>query len=148
MLTMSMIFTTSLFLSLNHPLLMSITVILSSLNACFLLKSHTPSWLIMILFILYLGGMMVIFLYMCSLSYNMKISVNKKTLISSFLFSIVMLIMLMSNNSSINNKSFVPSILYSSPNSLMIIVLTTYLLIILMIMSSITTKKEGALKSI
>lgn len=138
----------SIFIALNHPLLIRISIIFSSLNICLILKTYTPSWLIIILFILYLGGIIVIFLYICSLAYNLKISINKKTLTLTFTAPVIVIFLITNPINSLSKKSFLPSILYSHWNITIIIVLTAYLLLLLVIVRSITSKKEGALKTI
>nr|YP_026001.1 NADH dehydrogenase subunit 6 [Argulus americanus]AAS00842.1 NADH dehydrogenase subunit 6 [Argulus americanus] len=144
-----MTFLISFFISISNPLLLSLTIIMTTISITFFLMKLIPSWLIMILFILYLSGMMVIFLYMSALSANMSFNFNPKIFLMMLMCFMMIYYFHYYNHLIFFSESYyVTSEMFNKNNSLLILMLTCYLFIGLVVMSFITLKKEGALRSL
>nr|AXS65046.1 NADH dehydrogenase subunit 6 [Curculionoidea sp. 15 KM-2017] len=157
-LTMNWIFSI-IFMQLNHPLalgcILLIQTILLSLSSGFM---YFNFWFSYILFLIMIGGMLVMFLYMTSIASNEKFSMPKnKIMIMSPLIPIILLFMdkfysNLINLSSINlNFNNLPSNLsltkfFNFPNMTMLIILMIYLLATLIATVKITGKNFGTLR--
>nr|YP_009092214.1 NADH dehydrogenase subunit 6 [Neochauliodes fraternus]AHG24703.1 NADH dehydrogenase subunit 6 [Neochauliodes fraternus] len=79
------------FIQMNHPLAMGMILLLQTINICLtsgmLIKTF---WFSYILFLIMLGGMLVLFIYMTSLASNELFSISMK----NFLFNISLMIIL------------------------------------------------------
>nr|UFZ12823.1 NADH dehydrogenase subunit 6 [Acanthacorydalis sinensis] len=78
------------FIQMNHPLAMGMILLLQTINICLtsgmLIKTF---WFSYILFLIMLGGMLVLFIYMTSLASNELFSISMK----NFLFNISLMFM-------------------------------------------------------
>nr|WLS55601.1 NADH dehydrogenase subunit 6 [Meroplius fukuharai] len=159
--------TSFIFIQMNHPLAMGLMLLIQTLLICLMTGLITKSfWFSYILFLIFLGGMLVLFIYVTSLASNEMFSFSIKLLISSILFIIfscmIMWIMnnlfmtsLFSNNEmeSMNYmNSFFPENslflykLYNYPINFMTILLMNYLLITLIAVVKITKLFYGPLR--
>nr|YP_010021596.1 NADH dehydrogenase subunit 6 [Paurocephala sauteri]QOL10537.1 NADH dehydrogenase subunit 6 [Paurocephala sauteri] len=92
-------------LNLKHPLLFSMFILCQTILTCiytrFLMKS---SWLSMTIFMMMVGGLMILFIYITSLSKNMKFTkINFTKMMPYFIISIFL-------------SSFYPQFNYSNEN--------------------------------
>uniref|UniRef100_A0AAU7BAP9 NADH-ubiquinone oxidoreductase chain 6 n=1 Tax=Petrotettix serratus TaxID=3073472 RepID=A0AAU7BAP9_9ORTH len=80
------------FMLSNHPMMMMFTIILQTLMICLLTGFISQSfWFSYILFLVFLGGMLVLFIYITSLASNEMFNLNMKYFI--FLISFPMIVM-------------------------------------------------------
>nr|DAA06218.1 TPA_exp: truncated NADH dehydrogenase subunit 6 [Drosophila persimilis] len=88
----SLILTTSIiFLNMIHPLAMGLTLLIQTIFICLISGLMTKSfWYSYILFLIFLGGMLVLFIYVTSLASNEMFNLS----ISSTLFSTSILFIL------------------------------------------------------
>nr|YP_010865483.1 NADH dehydrogenase subunit 6 [Eoneureclipsis hainanensis]WGT74392.1 NADH dehydrogenase subunit 6 [Eoneureclipsis hainanensis] len=96
----------SIFILIKHPMTLNLIIFLQLLNSCFIMNSmiKTP-WFSYILFIMFIGGLMILFLYMCSVTSNLKFKMNfNKQLMMLILFSFIMLTFINFKNSFMWNK--------------------------------------------
>nr|YP_010835041.1 NADH dehydrogenase subunit 6 [Euglandina singleyana]WFQ82716.1 NADH dehydrogenase subunit 6 [Euglandina singleyana] len=75
-----------MFLCLNTPILISLNMALISLLLTFIMSNLHSIWYGMIFFLVYLGGILVLMIYICMLSSNLKLEL-KLSIISLFLLS-------------------------------------------------------------
>nr|YP_010626525.1 NADH dehydrogenase subunit 6 [Hirtodrosophila subflavohalterata]WBK17661.1 NADH dehydrogenase subunit 6 [Hirtodrosophila subflavohalterata] len=165
----SLIFITSIiFMNLIHPLAMGLTLLIQTALICFLTGLMTKTfWFSYILFLIFLGGMLVLFIYVTSLASNEMFNLSLKlTSISILLFTTLFLLsMIIDKNYSsfmfINNEmemisnlySFLPensltlNKLYNFPTNFLTILLMNYLLITLIVVVKITKLFKGPLRS-
>nr|YP_004021888.1 NADH dehydrogenase subunit 6 [Exorista sorbillans]ADO85319.1 NADH dehydrogenase subunit 6 [Exorista sorbillans] len=164
----SLIITTSIiFLNMIHPLAMGLTLLIQTIFVCMLTGLIAKSfWYSYILFLIFLGGMLVLFIYVTSLASNEMFNLSiKLTLFSSFIF-IFMLILsfiidktsfslfLMNNdmqsiinmNSYFMENSLSLNKLYNFPTNFITILLMNYLLITLIVIVKITKLFKGPIR--
>nr|AMH85575.1 NADH dehydrogenase subunit 6 [Archisepsis discolor] len=159
--------TSFIFMQMNHPLAMGLMLLIQTLLVCLMTGLMAKSfWFSYILFLIFLGGMLVLFIYVTSLASNEMFSLSIKLLLSSITFIMIsMLIMwifnnlfissLFSNNememmnqmnSYISENSLFLYKLYNYPVNLMTILLMNYLLITLIAVVKITKLFYGPLR--
>nr|YP_009255410.1 NADH dehydrogenase subunit 6 [Melanagromyza sojae]ANA56777.1 NADH dehydrogenase subunit 6 [Melanagromyza sojae] len=157
-----------LFLNMSHPLALGLTLLLQTLNMCIMISMISKSsWFSFILFLILLGGMLVLFMYIVSLAPNEKFSFSTKlmfmmiiilsTILMILIFSDNMKLMPMFNNKemmTINNfLSFLPentlslNKLYNPPIYTLTMILIIYLLITLITIVHITKNNFGPLRT-
>nr|YP_009567868.1 NADH dehydrogenase subunit 6 [Xenogryllus marmoratus]QBF03787.1 NADH dehydrogenase subunit 6 [Xenogryllus marmoratus] len=169
---MTMTITMSIILSLNimftittHPLASTILIIMQTLLICTMTGLLSYSfWFSYILFMIFLGGMLVLFIYITSLASNEMFNIPTKTMLMTMTSSTITLI-LMTNINIMNYTNHKNDILhntsisylsselpmnmiqlYNMPTSILTIITIIYLLITLIIMVKITQIQEGPLR--
>nr|QVL29288.1 NADH dehydrogenase subunit 6 [Ceratitis capitata] len=167
MLYASTLITSFIFIQMNHPLAMGLMLLIQTVQICMLTGLMAKSfWFSYILFLIFLGGMLVLFIYVTSLASNEMFSLSMKlTTISLFIFSMILIINILLDKSSIsffiqNNEmqsiynlnmflqenSLNLQKLYNYPTNLMTILLMNYLLITLIAVVKITKLFYGPLR--
>ena len=158
-----------IFLNIIHPLAIGLTLLIQTLLICLITGLITKSfWFSYILFLIFLGGILVLFIYVTSLASNEIFSISIKLIIISLviLFTIAIIGLIIDNNLFINwiNNNDIESIyninsyikenslnlnkLYNFPTNLITIILINYLLITLVAVVKITKLSKGPLRSI
>nr|YP_009327188.1 NADH dehydrogenase subunit 6 [Orthetrum testaceum]ANX10012.1 NADH dehydrogenase subunit 6 [Orthetrum testaceum] len=155
-----MIINSLMFSSMMHPMNMGITLLLQTIMMAILmgLMSYS-SWFSYILFLVFLGGMLVLFIYMTSIASN-EMFQKSKYFSSLFMVAFIMmllLIMLMDpfmytmsmTNMMINNMdspSMIMSPLYNNPMSVITMFMVLYLFLTLIVIVAITKFNKGPLR--
>nr|YP_009515645.1 NADH dehydrogenase subunit 6 [Nannophya pygmaea]ATL58833.1 NADH dehydrogenase subunit 6 [Nannophya pygmaea] len=149
-----------LFSSMSHPMNMGITLLMQTLLMCILtgMMSYS-SWFSYILFLVFLGGMLVLFIYMTSIASNEMFKMNMFMMLSSglFIMAIMMCMVIMdpffmnnpiTENFLINTKSssMVMSPLYNTPGSYITVFMVLYLFLTLIVIVAITKSNKGPLR--
>nr|YP_010946333.1 NADH dehydrogenase subunit 6 [Anisolampra panfilovi]WGO57051.1 NADH dehydrogenase subunit 6 [Anisolampra panfilovi] len=151
---LSMIFT-----QMNHPLAMGLILLMQTTFISIITGMLTQSfWFSYVLFLIFLGGMLVLFIYITSLASNEMFIMSTKIL----LFSIITLPMFLSlykfiipnfiNQETlsfliINNSTSLPLMkLYNQPTSIITIILALYLFLTLIAVVKITNIFKGPLR--
>nr|QXG19313.1 NADH dehydrogenase subunit 6 [Drosophila lowei] len=164
----SLILTTSIiFLNMIHPLAMGLTLLIQTIFICLISGLMTKSfWYSYILFLIFLGGMLVLFIYVTSLASNEMFNLSiKLTLFSSSILFILFILSFLIDKSSISffltnnemdsifklNSYFMENSLslnklYNFPTNLITILLMNYLLITLIVVVKITKLFKGPLR--
>nr|WRO44598.1 NADH dehydrogenase subunit 6 [Hypoderma pantholopsum] len=155
-----------IFMSMKHPLAMGLTLLMQTTMICMFSGLITKSfWFSFILFLVFLGGMLVLFIYVTSLASNEMFSMSMKLLMLSYTIIIMMMLTLLmidkntllyhknletmqinNMNSYITEISFSLNKLYNNPTNLMTILLMNYLLITLIAVVKITKLFKGPLR--
>nr|QXG19131.1 NADH dehydrogenase subunit 6 [Drosophila bifasciata] len=159
--------TTIIFLNMIHPLAMGLTLLIQTIFICLITGLMTKSfWYSYILFLIFLGGMLVLFIYVTSLASNEMFNLSiKLTLLASLIlfFLLVTSILIdksstsfflinnemnpiMNLNSYISENSLSLNKLYNFPTNLITILLMNYLLITLIVVVKITKLFKGPLR--
>nr|WKU84219.1 NADH dehydrogenase subunit 6 [Senaspis dibapha] len=157
-----------IFLQMNHPLTMGLMLLTQTILVCCITGLMAKSfWFSYILFLIFIGGMLVLFIYMTSLASNEMFSLSMKMLsISIITLMILMITMffmdkmlltynLMNNemnsisnlNSYISENSINLIKLYNYPSNLITILLVNYLLITMIASIKITKLFYGPIRS-
>nr|QXG19157.1 NADH dehydrogenase subunit 6 [Drosophila burlai] len=164
----SLILTTSIiFLNMIHPLAMGLTLLIQTIFICLISGLMTKSfWYSYILFLIFLGGMLVLFIYVTSLASNEMFNLSiKLTLFSMIiLFTLFIISFLIDKNSIslflLNNEmesifnqnsyflenSLSLNKLYNFPTNFITILLMNYLLITLIVVVKITKLFKGPIR--
>nr|YP_009503185.1 NADH dehydrogenase subunit 6 [Dotilla wichmanni]AXA13787.1 NADH dehydrogenase subunit 6 [Dotilla wichmanni] len=151
-----------LFTNLNHPLAMGLALLIQTVLITITIGMFNFSfWFSYILFLVFLGGMLVLFIYVASLASNEMFSSPSPLMFilfsSSFLVSLTLLIsdpLLTSFSSSLPFSSiktnistqFIISWIYNSPSMSFTIFIVSYLLLMLIIVVKIVNLFKAPLR--
>nr|WGO57896.1 NADH dehydrogenase subunit 6 [Brephallus tramlapensis] len=157
-----MIFSTLLsfiFTQMNHPLAMGLILLMQTTFISIITGTMTQSfWFSYVLFLIFLGGMLVLFIYVTSLASNEMFSLSMKYLLISIitlpiLFTLYKSLIMHTMNQEtlnfliINNYTSLPLLkLYNQPTSIITIILALYLFLTLIAVVKITNIFKGPLR--
>nr|WUV40954.1 NADH dehydrogenase subunit 6 [Dolichopus linearis] len=165
--TFSIITSSLIFMQMNHPLAMGLMLLIQTFIICLATGIISKTfWFSYILFLVFLGGMLVLFIYVTSLASNEMFSLSMKTLIwtsMTIMITILFTIILDMNfltpiteniemmdfsnvNMMIKENSIMLNKIYNYPTNLMTLVLINYLLISLIAIVKITNVFYGPLR--
>nr|YP_010371618.1 NADH dehydrogenase subunit 6 [Sphegina sp.]UOW81246.1 NADH dehydrogenase subunit 6 [Sphegina sp.] len=157
-----------IFLQMSHPLSMGMLLLMQTLMICCITGLMTKSfWFSYILFLIFVGGMLVLFIYVTSLASNEMFSFSMKMTLSMiliFIISIFLIIFMdkmifmfnsMNNemisiikiNSYMNENSLNLNKLYNYPTNMINIFMINYLLLTLIATVKITKLFYGPIRS-
>nr|YP_009995529.1 NADH dehydrogenase subunit 6 [Ferdinandea cuprea]QNQ07370.1 NADH dehydrogenase subunit 6 [Ferdinandea cuprea] len=156
-----------IFMQMNHPLSMGMLLLIQTVLICCISGLMTKSfWFSYILFLIFVGGMLVLFIYVTSLASNEMFSLSMKMIFMMLMYMLSMFmiilfsdkIILMFNsmnnemisitniNSFISENSLNLNKLYNYPTNMITIMLINYLLITLIVTVKITKLFYGPLR--
>nr|YP_010890419.1 NADH dehydrogenase subunit 6 [Matrona cyanoptera]UZA66673.1 NADH dehydrogenase subunit 6 [Matrona cyanoptera] len=147
----------TLFSMMKHPMSTGIVLMIQTILMCFMTNNMAlDAWFSYILFLVFLGGMLVLFIYLTSVASNELF--NKPSYKFIWVIPMTMLIImlvdpiLMSNNSEdikILESSEVinTTTMFNYPYSLMTIAVIMYLFLTLIVVVKITESHTGPLRS-
>nr|UEP13621.1 NADH dehydrogenase subunit 6 [Asarkina ericetorum] len=157
-----------MFLQMNHPLSMGMMLLIQTVMICCISGLMTKSfWFSYILFLIFIGGMLVLFIYVTSLASNEMFTFSMKMIVLMLtnlviLFILIifmdkMILMFNSLNIEMNSISSLNSYilentlnlnkLYNYPTNMITIMLINYLLITLIATVKITKLFYGPIRS-
>nr|QXT45770.1 NADH dehydrogenase subunit 6 [Leucrocuta aphrodite] len=154
------------FMTMNHPLAMGLVLLCQTLLVALFTGILAPSfWFSYILFLVFLGGMLVLFIYVTSLASNEMFSISSKSLMLIMAAAGLLIFFCLINDplswatpefpdqavsSQACNPSNLANILvklYSSPSYFLTLLLVSYLFLTLVAVVTITQIFEGPLRS-
>nr|WPN85835.1 NADH dehydrogenase subunit 6 [Melinda sp.] len=155
-----------IFMNMKHPLAMGLILLIQTTLVTLISGTMTKSfWFSYILFLVFLGGMLVLFIYVISLASNEMFTFSMKlTFISMLIFMMMMMLLIFMDknnllqyqnleiksmyemNSFLVENSLSLNKLYNYPNNLLTIILMNYLLITLIAIVKITNLFKGPLR--
>nr|YP_010046566.1 NADH dehydrogenase subunit 6 [Coquillettidia linealis]QPJ78445.1 NADH dehydrogenase subunit 6 [Coquillettidia linealis] len=156
-----------IFMQMKHPLAMGLILLIQTFFTCLLTGLFMKTfWFSYILFLIFMGGMLVLFIYVTSLSSNEIFSLSLKlTLSITLMILLFSTILLMSDkmmtifphinqemtsinivNSLFNENMISLNKLYNFPTNLITILLINYLFLTLLVAVKITKKNYGPLR--
>nr|UPY81534.1 NADH dehydrogenase subunit 6 [Exhyalanthrax sp.] len=155
-----------IFLQINHPLAMGLTLLVQTMLICLITGIMTKSfWFSYILFLIFLGGMLVLFIYVTSLASNEMFSISSNMIIMTTLMismsTMIIIIIdkptfsMMFNNemqpinlmeSFMYKNSLNLNKMYNAPTNIITMTLIVYLLIALVATVKITNVFFGPLR--
>nr|UOU84899.1 NADH dehydrogenase subunit 6 [Rhamphomyia geniculata] len=157
-----------IFMQMNHPLAMGLMLLVQTFLICLITGLINKSfWFSYILFLIFIGGMLVLFIYVTSLASNEMFSLSMNLMIYSLMItfmimslllivdklSIVSILMNNEMNEIYNMNSFMNenilnlNKLYNFPTNILTLLLINYLLISLIAIVKITNIFYGPLRS-
>nr|YP_010443307.1 NADH dehydrogenase subunit 6 [Apogonia splendida]UTE83835.1 NADH dehydrogenase subunit 6 [Apogonia splendida] len=150
-----------MFIMMKHPLSMGMMLLLQTIATTMITSFFNHNtWYSYILFLIMVGGMLILFIYMTSVASNEKFKFSMKTLTMFFIliFSLLTLWYILNNffinmnnynleSLSINsNYSISLTKFFNSPMNMILFLMIIYLLITLIAVVKITTLKKGPLR--
>uniref|UniRef100_UPI00300105D4 NADH dehydrogenase subunit 6 n=1 Tax=Statilia agresta TaxID=2908869 RepID=UPI00300105D4 len=160
MLSASMILSI-IFLFLNHPLSMGLILFLQAICMCLISGFMSVSfWFSYILLLIYLGGMLVLFMYVTSLASNEMFLYSNKIFLVILFFPIIFIFMYYINlNFPLNlyenmENSFIMNFtsnnfllkMYNQPINMITILIASYLFLTLIVVVKIINVHKGPLR--
>nr|UGN61742.1 NADH dehydrogenase subunit 6 [Cryptocercus kagongensis] len=153
--TLSMMFT-----QMNHPVAMGLMLLMQTILVCLMSGLMSQSfWFAYIMFLIFIGGMLVLFIYVTSLASNEMLTLSTKMMIMSTMSMMLIMLTMKSwmkiNNSetmtneelNLNNENQIQlNKLYNKPNGKMTIMLASYLFLALITVVKITNITKGPLR--
>nr|YP_009660961.1 NADH dehydrogenase subunit 6 [Eristalinus vicarians]QCT09725.1 NADH dehydrogenase subunit 6 [Eristalinus vicarians] len=157
-----------IFLQMNHPLSMGLMLLIQTVVVSCITGLMTKSfWFSYILFLIMVGGMLVLFIYMTSLASNEMFALSMKMTIISIISLMLLMIMiffmdktLLTFNSINNEMNMISNLnsyisenslnlikLYNYPTNMITILLINYLLITMIASIKITKLFYGPIRS-
>nr|YP_010016419.1 NADH dehydrogenase subunit 6 [Mukaria splendida]QOI73925.1 NADH dehydrogenase subunit 6 [Mukaria splendida] len=140
---------------LNTPMSMGVFLMLQTiLSTMFLLKISFSSWMPMIIFLMLIGGLMILFMYMSSIASNEKFLLNYKLVILPMLMLMLPLENMMTeimnneflmNNLDKNNLSMMK--FYNKKTMMLTLLMFMYMLVTMIVVTKITKIHKGPLRS-
>nr|YP_009487703.1 NADH dehydrogenase subunit 6 [Anopheles triannulatus]AWB98456.1 NADH dehydrogenase subunit 6 [Anopheles triannulatus] len=156
-----------IFMQMKHPLSMGLMLLIQTFLTCLITSIYVKTfWFSYILFLIFLGGMLILFIYVTSLSSNEMFSMSfSLTMISLIIFSIFAILFFiidkslieqfitnmemekLSNiNNLINENILSLNKMYNFPTNLITLLLINYLFLTLLVTVKITKKFYGPLR--
>nr|AVN68032.1 NADH dehydrogenase subunit 6 [Balta sp. Cairns, Australia] len=156
MITMLMMITSMMFMQMNHPMTMGLMLLMQTLLSAALSGMMSQMfWFSYVLMLMFLGGLMVLFIYITSLTPNEMIQFSSKIIIMMMIIIIIMMMMkfypelnnqetvnLMKNINTYNNMTK----LYNNSTNLITIMMASYLFITLIAIVKIINIFKGPLR--
>nr|AQP27254.1 NADH dehydrogenase subunit 6 [Microcerotermes crassus] len=155
---MSMSMMTSLmFTQMKHPLAMGLMLLIQTTMVCLISGTMYKSfWFSYILFMIMIGGMLVLFMYMTSLASNEMFSPSNKMLMATLLTLPALLYMMptVTNNKEMcshdmmaeNETLTTTTVMYNQTMGIMTTLLVLYMLLTLIVVVNIINVHKGPLR--
>nr|YP_010554786.1 NADH dehydrogenase subunit 6 [Potamyia horvati]UYO79432.1 NADH dehydrogenase subunit 6 [Potamyia horvati] len=148
----------SFLLFIKNPLSLALLIITQTLFFCLIMNFNLNLyWISYILYLIMLGGMLILFLYMCSISSNEIMKLNIKIFFPITLISLIYFYFWLSNKSYqilkspnffLNNENLLSiNKIYNNFTLLISFMLMFYLLITLFMVTSLSYYNFGPLRS-
>nr|QZK21594.1 NADH dehydrogenase subunit 6 [Amitermes sp. ANIC 0778] len=157
-LLMSMSTMTSLmFTQMKHPLAMGLMLLIQTTMVCLISGTmYSSFWFSYILFMIMIGGMLVLFMYMTSLASNEMFSPSNKMLMTSLMLLPILMYMMptVTNNKEMNMHSTMmenemlttTTVMYNQMMGTMTTLLVLYMLLTLIVVVNIINVSKGPLR--
>nr|AWV83884.1 NADH dehydrogenase subunit 6 [Tettigades distanti]AWV83910.1 NADH dehydrogenase subunit 6 [Tettigades distanti] len=156
---MFLIFFTLMIMLTKHPLSMGCALLMETMLASLTCSLNMSTYLLSyILFLIFIGGMLILFMYMSSIASNEKFNMfNLLSIMIMMIISILIVIKLSLNfeynlyNENISslelNSNLTMNKLYSMPSGMLTLMMVIYLLFTLIVVSNIIGNKFSPLRS-
>lgn len=155
------IITSLIFTQIKHPLAIGLTLLIQTIFISLIRGILSKNfWFSYILFLIFLGGILILFIYIISIASNEIFTISTKIIIITIILFPILLLLTkkiwlefnIHNQESINfilNNNNTPHIttkLYNQPTNLITIILASYLFLTLIIVVKITNIFKGPLR--
>nr|YP_011002321.1 NADH dehydrogenase subunit 6 [Ergasilus anchoratus]UUB71179.1 NADH dehydrogenase subunit 6 [Ergasilus anchoratus] len=147
MLILLMTILTLILYKIKNPFMGSLTLVGMTMLLMMDIGVSTSQWISYLLMLLFLGGMMVMFLYVTSVMTTLKFNLPKLSVTS--LWILLLALMLWANQIEVySTNKFMPlSDFFNLDSTMVVLFVFIYLLISLLVVVGISKKFEGSLKS-
>uniref|UniRef100_UPI003002515C NADH dehydrogenase subunit 6 n=1 Tax=Theopompa ophthalmica TaxID=2908871 RepID=UPI003002515C len=158
---MTLLILSIMFTFMNHPLSMGVILLFQTITICLISGSMAPSfWFSYILLLIYLGGMLVLFMYVTSIASNELFLYSNKNLLIFFMIPFMLIMLniiniLMPMNLFENLENFLsmsscPNIyllkMYNHPINIITIMIASYLFLVLIAVVKIISIYKGPIR--
>nr|WNH36498.1 NADH dehydrogenase subunit 6 [Nasutitermes nigritus]WNH36511.1 NADH dehydrogenase subunit 6 [Nasutitermes nigritus]WNL53910.1 NADH dehydrogenase subunit 6 [Nasutitermes nigritus] len=155
---MSMSTATSLmFTQMKHPMAMGLMLLMQTIMVCLISGTmYSSFWFSYILFMIMIGGMLVLFMYMTSLASNEMFSPSNKMLMTSSIILPILMYMMptLTNNKEMNTHNTMmeneitttTTVMYNQMMGVMTTMLVIYMLLTLIVVVNIINVSKGPLR--
>nr|QFX74488.1 NADH dehydrogenase subunit 6 [Cryptopygus antarcticus travei] len=140
----------------SHPVLLMTFILSQTMIVCLISWLYlSVSWFAFVLFLIFLGGLMVLFIYITSLASNEMMKIEAKNFLATLIFlasSLLMMSYFMNSQSTENSifnsttKNFFS--MYSASASFLILASMIYLLLTLIVVVKISDKFNAPIKNL
>nr|URX53238.1 NADH dehydrogenase subunit 6 [Neotermes nr. kartaboensis] len=148
----------AMFTQMNHPLAMGMMLLIQTIIMCLIGGlMHQSFWFQYILFMVFVGGMLVLFIYVASLASNEMFSLSTKMMVTAA--TMMLAITTVKDKTMINSKetmlfntmtsneiNMMTSKMYNQPSGTLTIMMALYLLMTLIVVVKITNISSGPLR--
>nr|URX53730.1 NADH dehydrogenase subunit 6 [Postelectrotermes sp. 2 AB-2022a] len=148
----------AMFTQMNHPMAMGMMLLMQTMMMCLISGlMHQSFWFQYILFMVFVGGMLVLFIYVASLASNEMFSLSTKMM--AMTTGLLPMALMTKDWMTINVKETtnyemmmeseiitMTSKLYNQPNGVMTILMALYLFLTLIVVVKVTNVSEGPLR--
>nr|YP_010411427.1 NADH dehydrogenase subunit 6 [Coraebus cloueti]URN73073.1 NADH dehydrogenase subunit 6 [Coraebus cloueti] len=150
------IYITTVFLILKHPISMGITLLLQSVSIALITGTlNINFWYSYIMFLIMVGGMLVLFIYMTSVASNEKFNTSSPLIILAIPFILMVNSFLMENQMELSSNLTIKqnfwelslSKFFNFPHNIVMVFLMSYLFITLIAVVKITKTEYGPLRT-
>uniref|UniRef100_UPI00300254EE NADH dehydrogenase subunit 6 n=1 Tax=Theopompa maculosa TaxID=2909580 RepID=UPI00300254EE len=150
-----------MFTFMNHPLTMGVILLFQTITICLISGSMAPSfWFSYILLLIYLGGMLVLFMYVTSIASNELFLYSNKNLLIFFIIPLMLIMLniinvlvpmnLFENLENYLSMSSWPNIyllkMYNHPINIITIMIASYLFLVLIAVVKIISIYKGPIR--
>nr|WNL54495.1 NADH dehydrogenase subunit 6 [Amitermes coachellae] len=155
---MSMSTMTSLmFTQMKHPMAMGLMLLIQTTMVCLISGTmYSSFWFSYILFMIMIGGMLVLFMYMTSLASNEMFSPSNKMLMATLMLLPILMYMMptVTNNKEMNTHNTMTeneiltttTVMYNQMMGTMTTLLVLYMLLTLIVVVNIINVSKGPLR--
>nr|AVN67708.1 NADH dehydrogenase subunit 6 [Deropeltis paulinoi] len=156
-----MMITSLTFMQMKHPMAIGMMLLIQTINMCMMSGLMSQSfWFSYVLFLIFLGGMLVLFIYITSLASNEMFYMSMKLMLIMMML-MILLYMLNKPHMLINNMEMMINQymymlenettnlllkLYNQPTNLITIMLASYLFLTMIVVVKITNISKGPLR--
>nr|QNV11529.1 NADH dehydrogenase subunit 6 [Cryphalus piceae] len=157
--TMLMCFLSLSFLLMSHPLSLGMILLLQTIMVALITGNmYLNFWFSYLLFLIMVGGMLVMFIYMTSIAANEKFETPKKfystmllmLMVCSIIMSKESLLMMLNSNMELieSTPHLTMNKFFSSKKNTLMVALMSYMFLSLMVVVNISEKHKGPLRQI
>nr|WHM51690.1 NADH dehydrogenase subunit 6 [Orthognathotermes sp. n.] len=149
--------TSIMFTQMKHPMAMGLMLLMQTTMMCLISGTmYSSFWFSYILFMIMIGGMLVLFMYMTSLASNEMFSPSNKMLVTSLMILPVLMYLMptVTNNKEMNMHdtmmkneiTMTTTVMYNQMMGIMTILLVLYMLLTLIVVVNIINVTKGPLR--
>nr|URH16811.1 NADH dehydrogenase subunit 6 [Nasutitermes corniger] len=149
--------TSFMFTQMKHPMAMGLMLLMQTIMVCLISGTmYSSFWFSYILFMIMIGGMLVLFMYMTSLASNEMFSPSNKMLMASSIILPILMYMMpaLTNNKDMNMHDTMmeneitttTTVMYNQMMGTMTTMLVIYMLLTLIVVVNIINVSKGPLR--
>nr|YP_010448469.1 NADH dehydrogenase subunit 6 [Codonobdella sp. B45A]UTS56340.1 NADH dehydrogenase subunit 6 [Codonobdella sp. B45A] len=133
-------------LTINNPILMAMNILIVAMLMSVLMSMMMSSWYAMLMYLIYIGGMMVMFSYFIALSPNQNLKTSQYFNTILFTFIMFMPAIITVNNILLHNQEIKSYDLYMMDMKAITIMLILVLLMMLLVIVKMVKVSKGPLR--